>query len=350
MSRNLLRYGRNYAGIFKNGIFSLSANVFYDIVNKPDVVSVDGDAIVPSASGDFVTDGTIPIFAWRRNANIIIKGKTVIAFMKMWDNGVLIRDFIPVRFTNSNGQSEGAMYDKVSRQLFRNAGTGQFVIGPDVGGGWTNPYVTDGLISMWDGEWNSGKGRHDSNAVVWKDLIGERDASLSGSYEWKDNCWSVSSVTGKGLATWTGENLPADQTIEFVIWPKQTTAYGRVIAEAGYIPSPIIPSDNTYLYIYGYELDRGAYIHGYDNRNIHLHTITHPSGGPLKYYIDGSLKWKIMTSGNNTGTTGYFVNRPSFDRGLDAEYYCVRFYDRVLNDEEISSNYMIDARRFSIAS
>lgn len=41
-------------------------------------------------------------------------------------------DMIPVRFTNENGQSEGAMYDKVSKQLFRNKGTGSFVIGPDV--------------------------------------------------------------------------------------------------------------------------------------------------------------------------------------------------------------------------
>lgn len=40
-------------------------------------------------------------------------------------------DMIPVRFTNENGISEGAMYDRVSGQLFRNAGTGAFVIGPD---------------------------------------------------------------------------------------------------------------------------------------------------------------------------------------------------------------------------
>lgn len=40
-------------------------------------------------------------------------------------------DSIPVRFTNESGVSEGAMYDKVSGQLFRNAGTGAFVIGPD---------------------------------------------------------------------------------------------------------------------------------------------------------------------------------------------------------------------------
>ena len=38
---------------------------------------------------------------------------------------------IPVRFTNENGVSEGAMYDRVSGQLFRNAGTGSVIIGPD---------------------------------------------------------------------------------------------------------------------------------------------------------------------------------------------------------------------------
>lgn len=40
-------------------------------------------------------------------------------------------DFIPVRFTNEKGVSEGAMYDRVSGQLFGNQGTGDFVIGPD---------------------------------------------------------------------------------------------------------------------------------------------------------------------------------------------------------------------------
>jgi hypothetical protein len=36
-------------------------------------------------------------------------------------------DLIPVRFTNELGVSEGAMYDKVSGQLFRNQGTGSFL-------------------------------------------------------------------------------------------------------------------------------------------------------------------------------------------------------------------------------
>lgn len=52
-------------------------------------------------------------------------------FVKVVNGGKLVRDFIPVCFTNENGESEGAMYDKVNGQLYRNQGTGVFIIGPD---------------------------------------------------------------------------------------------------------------------------------------------------------------------------------------------------------------------------
>ena len=42
------------------------------------------------------------------------------------EEGTLVRDFIPVRVGDV-----GYMYDRVSGQLFRNAGTGAFIIGPD---------------------------------------------------------------------------------------------------------------------------------------------------------------------------------------------------------------------------
>ena len=43
-----------------------------------------------------------------------------------YSNGIVVADFIPVRV----GQV-GYMYDKVSRQLFGNSGTGSFILGPD---------------------------------------------------------------------------------------------------------------------------------------------------------------------------------------------------------------------------
>lgn len=43
------------------------------------------------------------------------------------DSGDLVRDYIPVRVG-----SEGALYDKVYGELYYNAGTGAFVLGPDI--------------------------------------------------------------------------------------------------------------------------------------------------------------------------------------------------------------------------
>ena len=47
--------------------------------------------------------------------------------VKIYQNGVLVRDFIPVR-----KGAVGYLYDRVSGKLFGNAGTGDFVLGPDV--------------------------------------------------------------------------------------------------------------------------------------------------------------------------------------------------------------------------
>lgn len=44
----------------------------------------------------------------------------------IYENDVLLRDFIPVRVGNV-----GYMYDKVSKQLFKNNGTGSFILGSD---------------------------------------------------------------------------------------------------------------------------------------------------------------------------------------------------------------------------
>ena len=53
---------------------------------------------------------------------------------------------------------------------------------------WVNPYITDGLIAMWAGEWNVGGGMHDANATVWTDLIGGNNAVIQGAITFGDKC------------------------------------------------------------------------------------------------------------------------------------------------------------------
>lgn len=50
-----------------------------------------------------------------------------IYWCKVYDNSVLVRDFIPVRVNET-----GYLYDKVSGELFGNAGSGNFVLGNDI--------------------------------------------------------------------------------------------------------------------------------------------------------------------------------------------------------------------------
>ena len=67
---------------------------------------------------------------WSRLPNGLISAR--IFDVKISDSGGnAIMNLVPVRFTNEQNQSEGAMYDRVSGALFRNAGTGAFTIGPD---------------------------------------------------------------------------------------------------------------------------------------------------------------------------------------------------------------------------
>lgn len=64
---------------------------------------------------------------WIGAINNIAKQSGRIYGAKVWDNNILVRDLIPVRRGNV-----GYMYDRVSGNLFGNAGTGNFIIGPDI--------------------------------------------------------------------------------------------------------------------------------------------------------------------------------------------------------------------------
>lgn len=47
-------------------------------------------------------------------------------------NGTKVCDLQPVKLLNESNEWEGAMYDKVGQKLFRNQGTGAFIVGPDL--------------------------------------------------------------------------------------------------------------------------------------------------------------------------------------------------------------------------
>lgn len=102
-------------------------------LDSKNVIELDSTSITFNGSpyshgGSFVYSGvSITIFGCKTSTGLYDNkfiGRIYAA--KIYDNDVLVRDYIPVRV----GQ-EGCLYDKVSGEVFRNAGSGSFVLSGD---------------------------------------------------------------------------------------------------------------------------------------------------------------------------------------------------------------------------
>lgn len=116
-----------YGSITNNRYINIGANKKVNIDFNKNKLTIGTNSITATAQ-TFVALRTLFLFALHESdnsaSNRCYKGR--IWTLKIYDNGVLVRDYIPVR----KGQV-GYMYDKVSGQLFGNGGTGNFILGPD---------------------------------------------------------------------------------------------------------------------------------------------------------------------------------------------------------------------------
>ena len=81
-------------------------------------------------SGTPSINSPLSIFLFENNVSWAGGGsrpKCRIKYAKFHKGSILVRDFIPVR-----KGTVGYLYDRVTGALFGNAGTGDFVIGPDI--------------------------------------------------------------------------------------------------------------------------------------------------------------------------------------------------------------------------
>lgn len=103
-------------------------------LSAPREMIIDGNKLSITDS-TFSNNYNIYIFALNNSGNLagntnqstrVLRIKT----FRMHDGNTFVRDYIPVRVGNV-----GYIYDKVSGKLFGNAGTGNFILGPDVAPG-----------------------------------------------------------------------------------------------------------------------------------------------------------------------------------------------------------------------
>lgn len=208
-------------------------------------------------------------------------------------------------------------------------------------------YVTDGLIMWLDGERNGVDGAHTPTMSTWVDQSGN-------GWDW-DN---MGATVGAQAISFSGNNqylkrayndLPTNVAMMEVVFSSPHTGSGIIMSGFGDAkPGTILMgAGNGVLFHTG--TDKDTWTKLYENNwdgGVHSYS----SGG----YRDGvydvaaesfSSSWQYLypAIGCYLGSGG---NNPQYQ--FKGSIYCIRMYSRVLTQQEILSNYAVDAARFGI--
>lgn len=230
----------------------------------------------------------------------------------------------------------------------------QIMLGPRNGAGWVNPYVTDGLVAMWDGEWNVGGGVHDAAATTLKNLAvdGMLDISLNGSYTITDN--SVRFTGGYGIADKYDFTGKVGATISVLASYNAIAFNGNGWSYAGASPRLAAYYDGG-----GWNLS--------SRNNPPKITDSYTTGTVYRYDFVWDVSNQILAVYKNGALVGSATDNPylgnpanhfrmmaygnSSDANLstfNGEVFNCMVYMKALSAAEIAANYAIDKARFNL--
>jgi len=335
---------------------AMNANTFYTTklvytVGSNRLVYVDGELAATASNYHVVYP--IKLFALGAGGSDASIGSFLISHVEIWLDGVLVRDMIPVR-----KGGVGYMYDRVSKQLFGNQGTDDFVIGPDVsrpvmGLHFYKPtaadYVQYGLVAMLDGIENAGWGVHDANATVWKNLVTGATALLPSGFAVGTDCISVSDAT-KNLVV--SDYSGSDFTIEYVFALADSNTGRECLFES-------LAGNSAFRYKATSSVQDFWSANGYTknlltrtgNVGVRHHIASslsgiYASGSIGRDYVDGVYITGGSLSRVPASLGGFRIGRTGYTTYQDV--CCIRIYSRAIAAAEIVANYEIDKVRFGI--
>ena len=216
-----------------------------------------------------------------------------------------------------------------------------------------NRYVHDGLVAMWDGEYNTidadGRNAHDAAATVWKDLAGHGyDLSLStAAWSWATNALVMPSSDYKALATrsdlttssyrsfeicFTETSRPKTSVVPFfcganrILW-YQAGAFG--LGESAKWVMPLASASPMGL----------VKVYGVFNAGLATVSRCVVNGCACKV---SSTVGRPSFSVSDMFSLGFSNNSYSFH----GKIHSIRLYDHPLTDAELAQNDAVDEDRF----
>ena len=198
-----------------------------------------------------------------------------------------------------------------------------------------NPYVTSGLVAMWDAEWNVGFEEHSDDPAMWTDVSGNgHDLNLTDqNVVFSD--WLASIPFSATIVSGTSEPV---RCIEAVFGLTKTDPYFR---------GKIVHTGSTYGIISRY---KWLSVRTTDVAASQMATDRDLTFAAYSFGIDFIYKNGVQQTTNRTSYTTQDVG--SFGISLPASIRMtlanLRFYSRDLEPEEVAYNYSIDRARFGV--
>ena len=237
---------------------------------------------------------------------------------------------------------------------------------------WVNPYITDGLIAMWDGEWNAGRGVHDNNCIEWVNLADRNDIApdyaINKQFEntrWTDNSfiWSNEKVYDNAFSHIPGyKGFTYDEVAGKTI-TCENVQRGIKFGRAGNWTCASMCPGAEILFDRSVNSIEFRYI-GVRTSGVLSTVANHELNIVMSYSgrtTCGEQKGVFRINGGNpiTTTTNLWANHYSTTRrdffphvrcdvGNGIEVFNLRIYNRALTDAEIAANYAIDKARFNL--
>lgn len=240
-------------------------------------------------------------------------------------------------------------------------GARQFFAARKAAPAWTNPYVTDGLITMLDGEWNVAGGQHETTPQRWIDISGNGNDFdvVNNSVFGSDHAI----VDGTGFATGQVFSLaPTMKHVEVVV--ERDDAGSNV----GVVFTQINPGGKGGSYaafyffcrpdgkveVVAYDLSNPSYI----GRAVYCKKGSAFSAGSRyaisagdgKIYVNGTEITGAATPSILNIHGNFIASSWSTTSGYlwTGKIFSIRYYNRVLTDAELAANYAIDKARFNL--
>ena len=222
-----------------------------------------------------------------------------------------------------------------------------------LGGGWKNPYVTEGLIAMWDGIERTG-----STADSWVDLVSGKKLSIDASAAFTSNSLSARNFQGKMFVSDGFDELPfrtievvirssildAKKYIVFALAPRVETVLYRLFALTSYYTNgnPLcLNAGNGRLY---YNLGNPADSADKTNSYSIVYNGTSRTANASAAYKNASLL--TGTGAQSHGADGFSLN--CANGNMDVDVFCIRFYSSALTAAQIAANNAVDVERFNL--